>query len=258
VHYCPVEAIIIDDNEIYVDQNLCVDCGVCVRSGACKVEALYLPETPWPRSIRAAFSGGGLSFFLPGKRYHPDGRRRYERLEMKMPLPRMSFQEVKEKRVGFGSRGTSEMKSNDRTGRFKDGEAGVACEMGRPGISFCFKDLEKVSVALVRAGVEIEPENPVSVMLDLKTGEINKGFKEIMEERALSAIIECKVPMEKIPEIYVTLQRVAGEINTVFSLDLINKCRKGRPPLKNMLDGAGVSVRINGKTNLGLGRPLIK
>lgn len=257
VPYCPVDAIQIKEEEVYIDEDLCVDCGVCIRSSVCKVEALYMPETPWPRSIRAAFSGGGLSFFLPGKRYGPDGRRLYARLEEKLPLPRMSFKEIKEKQVGFGSRGTPEMKTNDRTGRFKDGEVGIACELGRPGVGFCFKDLEKVSVALAGMGVEFEPENPVSVLLDLRTGKIKETFKEVSEEKALSAIIECKAPMEKTPEIYARLWEIGKELDTVFSLDLINKCRDGRPPLKKILDDSKIYVRINGKTNIGLGRPLV-
>lgn len=169
----------------------------------------------------------------------------------------MSFKEIKEKQVGFGSRGTSEMKTNDRTGRFKAGEVGIACELGRPGVGFCFRDLEKVSVALAKMGVEFEPENPASVLLDLKTGKIKDTCKEIRDERALSAIIECKAPMERTPEIYAKLQEVAKELDTVFSLDLINKCRDGRPPLKKILDDSNIYVRFNGKTNIGLGRPLI-
>jgi NAD-dependent dihydropyrimidine dehydrogenase PreA subunit len=257
VPYCPVEAIDTEEGDFIIDQELCVDCGVCVRSGACKVEAIFLPETPWPRSIRAAFSGGGHSFFVNGKRYNPDGSRRYERIEQKMPLEKLTFKDVKEKRVGFGSRGTSEMKTNDRTARFKEGEVGIAAEMGRPGVSFCFEDLEKVSVALSKIGVEFELENPVSIMLNLETGRIRDDYAEIRGERALSAIVECKAPMERTPEIYLTLQKVAKEIDTVFSLDIINKCREGKPPLKKILDAAGVGVRINGKTNIGLGRPLI-
>lgn len=169
----------------------------------------------------------------------------------------MSFKDVKEKQVGFGSRGTSEMKTNDRTGRFKDGEVGIACELGRPGVGFCFRDLEKVSVLLAKLNVEFEPENPVSVLLDFETGKIKDEFKEIRDERALSAIIECKAPMERTPEIYTKLQEIAATLNTVFSLDLINKCRDGKPPLKEILDQSNIYVRFNGKTNIGLGRPLI-
>jgi len=170
----------------------------------------------------------------------------------------MSFKEIKEKQVGFGSRGTSEMKTNDRTGRFKEGEVGIACELGRPGIGFCFRDLEKVAMALANIGVEFEPENPASVLLDLKSGKIKKEFEEIRDERALSAIIECKAPIERTPEIYTTIKEVAKEIDTVFSLDLINKCSDGRPHLKKILDDSNIPVRINGKTNIGLGRPLVE
>ena len=40
-------------------------------------------------------------------------------------------------------------------------------------------------------------------------------------------------------------------------MDVISKCRDGNIILKPILDRAGIKVRINGKTNLGLGRPLI-
>src|SRR4030042_3048487 len=128
------------------------------------------------------------------------------------------------------------MKTNARTGRFKDGEVGIACELGRPGVGFCFRDLEKVSVALAKMGVQFEPENPVSVLLDLKTGKIKTEFKEIRDERALSAIIECKASMERTPKKNAKRQEVAGKLDTVFSLDIINKCRDGTPPLKKILD----------------------
>jgi hypothetical protein len=39
-----------------------VDCGVCIRAGVCAVDAIVFPATPWPRSIRAMFSGGAFSF----------------------------------------------------------------------------------------------------------------------------------------------------------------------------------------------------
>jgi len=264
IPYCPVEAIKDEGDAVKIDEGACVDCGVCIRSGACKVEAIYLPETPWPRAIRAMFSGGGLSFYPPGQRFKRDPkrpgleRRRYDRLEKKMPLPRMDFDFVKNKRVGGGSRGTPEIKTNDRTGKFGYGEVGMACEMGRPGVSFCFRDVEKVASALAKAGVEFEPENPISLMLDTSTGILKDYYSDVRDERALSCIIEFKTTMERAPEIYGVLKDVAKEIDTVFSLDIINRCEDGRPPLKKILDDAGLVVRINGKTNIGLGRPLAK
>jgi NAD-dependent dihydropyrimidine dehydrogenase PreA subunit len=262
IPYCPVVAIKATGDKIEMDQDLCVDCGVCIRAGVCRVNAIYLPETPWPRAIRAAFSGGGLSFYPPGKRFKRDPdrpeleRRRYDRIEQKMSLPKMDYDYVKNNEVGGGSRGTPEVKTNDRTGKFGYGEVGMACEMGRPGVSFCFRDVEKVASALANIGIEFEPENPISIMLDPSTGTLKDYYSDIRDERALSSIIEFKISDERTPEVYKTLQDVAKEIDTVFSLNIINRCENGKPPLKKNLDEAGINVRINGKTNIGLGRPL--
>jgi NAD-dependent dihydropyrimidine dehydrogenase PreA subunit len=268
IPYCPVGSIKKSDVGVFptsvIDQEGCVDCGVCIRSGVCKSEAIYLPETPWPRSIRAAFSGGGFSFgqghFSGGGASFGRGNnptRGYSRILDKIGLPKLTLKDIVEKRVGGGSRGTSEMKTNDVTGRFREGEVGIACELGRPGIGFCFKDLETVAVALIKCGVQLESQNPVTVFLDTSTGRIKDEFAEIRGERALSAIIECKAPIENAIEIYRVLQKVAEQIDTVFTLDFINKCQDGAIPLKTLLDDAGIHVRINGKTNVGLGRPLI-
>jgi NAD-dependent dihydropyrimidine dehydrogenase PreA subunit len=268
IPYCPVGSIKKSDVGAFptaiIDQEECVECGVCIRSGVCKSEAIYLPETPWPRSIRAAFSGGGFSFgrgHFSGEGVSsergPSSTRSFSRILNKIGLPRLTMTDIMEKRVGGGSRGTSEMKTNDVTGRFREGEVGIACELGRPGIGFYFRDLETVAVSLVKCGVQFEPQNPVTVFLDTSTGRIKDEFAEIRGERALSAIIECKAPIEKVGEIYQVLQEVAKKIDTVFTLDIINKCQDGTIPLKPLLDDAGIRVRINGKTNVGLGRPLI-
>jgi hypothetical protein len=39
---------------------------------------------------------------------------------------------------------------------------------------------------------------------------------------------------------------------------VINRCKDGKIPFKPVLEKAGYSVRINGKVNIGLGRPLAK
>lgn len=256
IPYCPVAAIATRDVGAFptavIDQEACVDCGVCIRSGVCKSEAIYLPETPWPRSIRAAFSGGGFSFGR-GR----SSTRSYGRILEKIGLPRLTMKDIVEQQVGGGSRGTSEMKTNDVTGRFRDGEVGIACELGRPGVGFGFWDLETVAVALAQYGVAFEPQNPVTVFLDTSTGRIKDEFAELRGERALSAIIECKAPMARVAEICRVLQTVAAEIDTVFTLDIINKCQDSAVPVQPLLAAAGIRVRINGKTNVGLGRPLV-
>ncbi len=75
-------------------------------------------------------------------------------------------------------------------------------------------------------------------------------------ERALSAIIECKTTEDRGIEVLNTLKRVAMEIDTVFSLCVINKCRGFEIPFKRAMEENGFTPRINGKTNVGLGRPL--
>jgi len=74
----------------------------------------------------------------------------------------------------------------------------------------------------------------------------------------LSCIIEFKAPMEMTVPIWNTLMEAAETIDSVFTVDIISKCKDGAPILKPILDEAGIKVRINGKTNVGLGRPLIK
>ena len=49
---------------------------------------------------------------------------------------------------------------------------------------------------------------------------------------------------------------VSKKIDTVFSLDIISKCKDGKIIIESILEDAGIQVRINGKTNVGLGRSL--
>jgi len=149
-------------------------------------------------------------------------------------------------------RGTAEMKTNDVTGRFQEGEVGFAIEIGRPGISTSFADVEKIAMALI-GKVDFEPKNPVTALLDIETGK----FKDprVRRERALSAIIECKTTEDKGLEILNLLKKASKEIDTVFSLCVINRCYDYKIPFKTQMVEAGFTPRINGKTNVGLGRP---
>ena len=147
------------------------------------------------------------------------------------------------------------MKTNDVTGRFTNDVVGIGLEFGRPGIGSRLSEPEKASIKLAELGVEFEPDSPWTHIIDPKTGKLKDP--KFGKEKVLSCIIECKAPIEKTPQIYNTLMEVAKEIDTVFTMDLISKCKDGEILLKSILDGAGIKVRINGKTNLGLGRPLI-
>ena len=226
--YCPVDAIRSVSWEggtvSEIDQDECVECGCCFkRSAVCPVDAIYMPKLDWPRSVREPFS-------------NPD---------------------VKHPSTTGQGRGTEEMKTNDVTGRYTFGMAGVAVEMGRPGIGTSFRDLETVAMAIAKLGVEFEPNNPVAeLMADEKTGKIRE---EMLNEKVLSAILEFKVEMMKLKDVLTTIKAVAEKIDTVFSLDLISRSYPdGISPALAIAKEAGFSIRPNAKTNVGLGRPLAK
>ena len=70
-------------------------------------------------------------------------------------------------------------------------------------------------------------------------------------------MVECLVPVEKIPTVLKELKEVAPELDTVFSLDIISRLNPdGSVPYEKVLEENGVQLSLNGKLNLGLGRPL--
>ncbi len=149
------------------------------------------------------------------------------------------------------------MKTNDVTGRYRPGMSGIAVEMGRPGISTSFRDIQTVSMAVAKLGVEFEPRNPLTVvMTDPKAG---KFKEEVLGERVLSAILEFRIGNDLLKGVLKTLKEVSTRIDTVFSLDLISRVNKdGSIPNASIAREAGFTPRPNTKTNIGLGRPLAK
>lgn len=223
IPYCPVGAILPEDGIVRVDEEMCVECGTCLRTAPCPTEAIYEPESvfEWPRSVRKVFSDP--------KAVH--------------------------KETNVPGRGTEESKTNDVTGRVKRGRVGVAMELGRPGVGTDFNDVEKVATAVAALGVHFEPCNPLTgLMSDTSTGKIRDDVKG---ERVLSAIVEVDADISKLREVVETARRVAGEIGTVFSLDVI--CRfepDGSIPVLPILEEMGITPRPNAKVNIGAGRPL--
>jgi len=204
-----------------IDEDECVECSVCLRSGCCPTEALYQPPLVWPRIVRKNFSD-------PLK-IHPETR-----------IP---------------GRGTEEMKTNEVTGRYRRGMYGMAFELGRPGVGARFYDVEKVARALSTLNVGFEENNPVTkLMVDRKKGFINP---EVLGEKVLSAIVEFLAPAEKLPRVLEVLDRVSKEINTVFSGDIISRIgTDGSVPYIRVLQDMNRFLSINGKSNVGLAKPL--
>jgi hypothetical protein len=189
----------------------------------CPTGALVPPELEYPRNIRAAFSDPTV--------VHAG--------------------------TGVGGRGTEEIKTNDITGRLRTGDAGVVIELGRPGTGAHFRDVEKVAQSLIHLEPHFEEFNPVTqLMTDTKTGKMKE---EVLDEKILSAIIEIKTKLEMIPEYLAVLESIQGELDTAFSVGVASKCKPdGSVPHQRWVEEAGYNLSLNGKTNLGLGRPLFK
>jgi len=206
-----------------IDSNECVECFACLRADVCPTDSIREEELKWPRVLRRAFSD---------------------------PL-------YVHKGTDIPGRGTEEMKTNDVTGRFREGFIGVGVELGRPGIGTRLSEAEKLTKRFVAMGIELEPQNPLTQLIaNKKTGELRQ---EVIQEKVLSAIVEAKVPIERAQELFRAIKLVAKELNTVFSLDLICKVQKdGRIPLIEEINKAGLYISANGKVNVGLGRPRYK
>ncbi len=249
VSICPVGAIYIDPaiGRARVNEDECVECYACYRGMSkehlfppmvrairriakalrfrfdpepdiCPTDALAPQELTWPRVVRRAFSD-----------------------------PRVPHEST-----GIHGRGTAEVKTNDVTNRVKPGEAGFVVEFGRPGVGARFRDIQRATAALARLGVEFEPNNPVtSLMTDVARGEIRK---DVLDEKVLSAIVELKVSLDRVPAVLKRVREVAREVDTVVSVGVSTRCDPdGSEPLRAILEREGLPV-YRGKTNLGLGR----
>ena len=225
VPYCPMNAIGADGKvrTVQIDQDECADCGVCYRAKVCPVDAIVDEVYTWPRSVRSAFSN---------------------------PL-------VEHKDTRVPGRGTEESKTNDVTGQFRRGFVGVTAEMGRPGVGVRFRDVEKVAMALARAKVVFAHNNPVThLMVDKGTGKLNA---DVLNEKVCSAMIETTSPIGNLPHVIRELRAVAPTIDSVFSLTISTRFDEdGTAPCEKILKELNVPLYINGKINIGLGRPLFK
>ena len=131
----------------------------------------------------------------------------------------------------------------------------MAFELGRPGVGTRFRDVEKVARGLAGLGIVFEENNPVTkLMVDRKKGLINP---EVLNEKVLSAIVEFLLPAEKLSQVLEVLDRISQEIDTVFSGDIISRIGvDGSVPYVNVLRERNRYLSINGKSNVGIGRPL--
>jgi hypothetical protein len=185
----------------------------------CPTAAFVMEDLEWPRIVRRVFSD---------------------------PL-------VEHKSTGIHGRGTEEVKTNDVAHRVGIGEAGYVIEFGRPGVGVRFRDIQKVTMALARIGVGFEPKNPIThLMTDQSTGELKP---DLLNEKILSAIVEIKTAVERVPEVLEVVHRMSKEVDTVLAIGVSTRCdEKGEEKvLSALLDEHGYTFH-RAKTNLGLGR----
>jgi hypothetical protein len=185
----------------------------------CPTAAFVMEELEWPRIVRRVFSD---------------------------PL-------VEHKSTGIHGRGTEEVKTNDVAHRVSVGEAGYVIEFGRPGVGVRFRDIQKVTMALARLGVQFEAKNPVThLMVNQATGELKP---DLLNEKILSAIVEIKTPVERAPEILELIDQVSKQVDTVMAIGVSTQCDPDGEErvLSALLDEHGYTY-ARAKTNLGLGR----
>jgi hypothetical protein len=147
------------------------------------------------------------------------------------------------------------MKTNDVTGRFGSGDIGVSLDMGRPGMSTSFADIQLVAAVCARAGARFEPRNPLtSLMADKRRGTFILG---VMRERVLSAIIEIEIGGDRLTSLLEAVRMAADKVDTVLSVGICVPAESGGGwrALKKRLLASGSNPLPNGKINLGLGRP---
>jgi ferredoxin len=249
-YVCPMGAIYIDPviKRATVDQNECVECYACfngmshehlnptmVRTirkalqmlrirfdpepDVCPTSAFAPQELAWPRVVRRAFSD-----------------------------PRVPHEST-----GVQGRGTEEVKTNDVSGRVKEGEVGFTIEFGRPGVGVWFRDIQKMTWALAQAGVAFEKKNPItSLMSDVATGTLRE---DILNEKILSAIVEIKVTVDRTEEIIRLVKDVERQVDTVVALGVGVRCdEQGEDNVvAPILEHLGYRLE-RAKTNVGLGR----
>ncbi len=226
IPFCPVQARAFARGAtggrtvIVIDRDKCVECGVCERANVCPVDAIHSEQLEFPRQVRGILSNPLLPFAG----------------------------------TGVPGRGTEEIKTNEITGRVKYGRVGVGLEMGRPGVSTRWSEVEKVCMLVAKLGVAFCEDNPIThFMADKKTGKL---MPEVVNERSLSAIIEFEMAADQLPQLFRLLkEEVDDSVETVYSFEIAERLYPdGRAPVKEVIRAHYAMLPVS-KNNLGLGRP---
>ena len=248
VPICPMEAIYIgDDGLAEINQEACVECHACYKG----MSTENLPQQP-TRFLRSLLAFFKLRFqpdpdICPSRAISPDELTWPRMLRRAFSDPQMPHEST-----GGGGRGTQEVKTNELTGRVKEGEAGFTVEFGRPGVGVYFKDMDKVCRALAKMRVEFQRANPVTALMsDVKAGKLQT---DVLNEKVLSCILEFKADIAKMPDILNKIEDEVRQLDTVVALGVAVRCdSKGDDTVRNQLVSMGYDA-WRAKINMGLGR----
>jgi ferredoxin len=252
-YVCPMGAIYINPvaKRAQINADECVECHACYNG----LSQEHLP----PRTVRATRKA--MSALL--MRFEPDPdicpTAAFEPDELTWPrVVRRAFSDprVPHESTGIAGRGTEEVKTNDVTNRVGVGEVGFTIEFGRPGVGARFHEIQQMSQALAAICVAFEKKNPLtSLMSDTKTGTLHP---DILNEKVLSALLEIKVPVERMEEVIRVVWTVKKRLKTLVVLGVGTRCDENGEDhvVAPILERLGYSVQ-RAKTNLGLGRAVI-
>lgn len=221
VPICPMSAIQLNE-KAQINPEECAECGVCYRSRVCPKDAIKSGRLRWPRTLREIFSN---------------------------PLS-------EHKSTGVLGRGTEGIKTNDSANRYQAGFIGVFVELGRPVLGTRFREVERVIKKFKAKGYSILEDNPVAELIaEPETGSL---LPEVLDEKAISALLEFIIPESAGKELLVILQELGRELETVFSVSVaLRALPDGSSPFKNLFP-SGTFTLPNGKVNLGFAQGIIK
>jgi Fe-S-cluster-containing hydrogenase component 2 len=223
--FCADGAISYSEGKCTVDQSVCTECYICLRHTICPTGAFEPTElNTYIKQFQHVISDPAESHGI---------------------------------KKGVSGRGAQEVKTIDVTGRIKQGEISISIDMGRPGLGVYLRDVEKVAMALVEAGVEIPPgeKSPLGALMpDRTTGKL---LPECLDYHFHSLIMEGTFASEQLPTVLKALQAVENKIETVFAVGLVMHVDENcYNKALDCLDELGIPKPHRGKVNVGLGRPL--
>lgn len=248
VPVCPMGAIYIgDDGLSEIDLESCVECQACHRG----MSVEHLPQQP-TRFLRNLLALVKLRF-QPDPDICPTGAITRDELNWPRIVRRVfSDPRMPHESTGIGGRGTMEVKTNDVTGRVKEGEAEFTVEFGRPGVGAYFRDVDRVCRDLAKMSVVFEPQNPLTALMsDAEAGTLRT---DVLDEKVLSCILEFKADVGHLPDVLRAIEDAVRGLDMVVALGVAIRCdSKGEDTVRSQLQALGYDA-WRGKINMGLGR----